>query len=405
MVTKHSQELPVHYSTAKSGSGHVVLLTGSTGTLGTYILQQLLNDPRVTRVYALNRPSAGKDMWSRQSESLLDRGVNLTVLDSAKLELIEGDTTKADLGLNGELLNEIKSSLTTIIHNAWRLDFNLSLSSFESHVKGARHLVDLALSTSGPSPPQFIFTSTIGTLSNWCEPRAVPEEVIEDPAVALGNGYGQSKWVTERILLAAVEQRGLPATIWRVGQLSGSSTNGAWNTTDWVPIVAKSGAALGALPSSPQAKIDWLPTDVAARAIAESMHASLKRDERFRYLNLVHPSPTRWDSIFEAMSKLLGVPLIPFKDWVVKVEQESEQGGLGAADRVPAIKLLDFFRRISGSESADSEGSRPAARTGQTVYETNKAVQLSETLRNLPQVDEKDVGQWLEYWRKHGLFD
>ncbi|KZO93855.1 thioester reductase [Calocera viscosa TUFC12733] len=405
MANDYSQNLPPSLIGPKSDKGEVVLLTGSTGTLGSYILQQLLDDPRVTHIYALNRASAGKDVLSRQIESLVDRAVNTQVLDAPKLSLIEGDTTKPDLGLKEELLDEIKSSLTAVIHNAWRLDFNLALSSFQSHVKGTRNLVDLALSASGSVPAKLIFTSTIGTLSNWRESRAVPEEVITDPIVAVGNGYGESKWVTERVLLAAAEQRGLPTSIWRVGQLSGSSVNGAWNTTDWVPIIAKSSVTLGVLPSSPHGFIDWLPTDDAARAIVDSLHAPLEPDAKFRYLNLVHPNPTSWDAIFEAMSKELGVPLIPFQDWVARVEKESAAGGPSAAERIPAIKLQDFFHRLVSGGSPELGGGASTASTGQTQFDTTKAVQVSETLRTLPRLNEDDVGRWLQYWRKHGLFD
>jgi thioester reductase-like protein len=35
----------------------------------------------------------------------------------------------------------------------------------------------------------------------------------------------------------------------RVGQVSGSASSGAWNTTDWVPILVKSSLSLGILPS------------------------------------------------------------------------------------------------------------------------------------------------------------
>ena len=35
----------------------------------------------------------------------------------------------------------------------------------------------------------------------------------------------------------------------RVGQVAGSATTGAWNTTDWVPILVKSSVGMGMLPS------------------------------------------------------------------------------------------------------------------------------------------------------------
>jgi len=73
------------------------------------------------------------------------------------------------------------------------------------------------------------------------------EEPLDDPATPLGGGYGESKWVGEQILYRASKTTPLRPIIVRVGQISGG-INGAWHTTDWVPIIAKSSATLGCFP-------------------------------------------------------------------------------------------------------------------------------------------------------------
>lgn len=86
-----------------------------------------------------------------------------------------------------------------IIHNAWRLDFNLSVLSFEENIRGSRNLVDLALSG---TKSKFVFTSSIGTLKRAAaEPSAlkVPEEPISDPQISLASGYTASKYVVEKV--------------------------------------------------------------------------------------------------------------------------------------------------------------------------------------------------------------
>ena len=98
--------------------------------------------------------------------------------------------------------------MTIIIHNAWRLDFNLSLVSFEPNIKAIRNLVDLALDAKQRSTLRFVFTSTIGTAQTWDHTKgAFPEELQLDPSTAVGTGYGGSKYVCERVrsdLLVAV---------------------------------------------------------------------------------------------------------------------------------------------------------------------------------------------------------
>ena len=50
-------------------------------------------------------------------------------------------------------------------------------------------------------------------------------------------------------VLAKTHNNGLEATSLRVGQVSGSAASGAWNVTDWFPIIVKSSLALGTMPN------------------------------------------------------------------------------------------------------------------------------------------------------------
>lgn len=45
---------------------------------------------------------------------------------------------------------------------AWKVDFNLSIHSFQPDIKGARNLVDLAISSPYKTAPSILFVSSIG---------------------------------------------------------------------------------------------------------------------------------------------------------------------------------------------------------------------------------------------------
>jgi nucleoside-diphosphate-sugar epimerase len=90
--------------------------------------------------------------------------------------------------------------VTTIIHNAWRLDFNLSLASFEPAVRGTRNLLELAMQSSHAGHVRFLFTSSVAVSRSW--PRNAepfPEEPQADAQWAVGNGYGEAKYVCEQV--------------------------------------------------------------------------------------------------------------------------------------------------------------------------------------------------------------
>lgn len=87
-----------------------------------------------------------------------------------------------------------------IIHNAWRLDFNLSLASFEPHIRGTRNLIDISLSSA--HAVRFMFTSSVASAQGWDPIRGVFPEVVQlDAGVAVGGGYGEGKYVAERVSL------------------------------------------------------------------------------------------------------------------------------------------------------------------------------------------------------------
>jgi thioester reductase-like protein len=74
------------------------------------------------------------------------------------------------------------------------------------------------------------------------------EVELEDPAVAVGSGYAESKWVAERVLSrASAVVPALETVVVRVGQLAGGPT-GAWNANEWFPAIVRSGPLLGCLP-------------------------------------------------------------------------------------------------------------------------------------------------------------
>jgi len=87
-----------------------------------------------------------------------------------------------------------------IIHNAWRLDFNLSLASFESNVRSTRKLIDFARAGPHASSTRFLFTSSVASAQSWDRAKGpFPEGVVEDAGVAVGSGYGEGKYVSERV--------------------------------------------------------------------------------------------------------------------------------------------------------------------------------------------------------------
>ncbi|KAJ7782239.1 putative aminoadipate reductase [Mycena maculata] len=374
----------------------VVLLTGSTGNLGSQILSSLLKDDRVTKVYAFNRPS-GRTLTERHLDIFKQRGLDTSLLTSPKLVFVEARMDQRDFGLKADLYEEVRNSVTLIIHNAWMLDFNVVLASFEPYILGTRHLIDLALS--GPHAPRFIFTSSIASARSWDPSRGpCPEDILNDTSVAMG-GYGQSKYVVEQILAKSA----LTSTSVRISQVCGALPKGAWATSDWVPILIKTSVTLGHLPLA-DGLVSWIDFETAAQAMMDVAFISSKDSGGApNVLNLVHPRPVSWNFVITCIRDVLlkerngskDLKLVRFPDWYKKLH---EAGGGHVQENLPGLKLLDFFRHL-----ADSSVGSTDAEFGGISFSTNKMRSLSPVADEARSITEENVEAWVDYWRASGF--
>ncbi|KIK59187.1 hypothetical protein GYMLUDRAFT_44941 [Collybiopsis luxurians FD-317 M1] len=401
MIEKYSQGLDVPPPISKidfTGQSHHVLLTGSTGNIGAELLAGLVLADSVQRVYALNRPSSsGVSIVDRHRTRFEDKGLDVSILSSPKIVFLESEISDDHLGLPQDVLRELRSNLTVVIHNAWKLDFNLSLSSFESHIRGARSLINLARTSRQSSNIRFLFTSSIASTQSWDTSKGLyPEEVVMDAKYAVGSGYGESKYVTERILARS----GLQATSFRIGQVAGGEPNGAWATTDWLPILVKSSLTLNKLPDA-HGFVSWVPMDAVTQALLDTVFLANAAPIA---VNIVHPNPTSWSTVMQHIRQALirekglspnAIPLIPIQQWISDIEQHSNN----PSDDLPALKLLEFFKNVAKADDPSNRGE--SMRTTPLKLENVKAV--SPRMRKLEPLAETTADQWVKYWIRSGM--
>ncbi|KXH32117.1 hypothetical protein CSAL01_04209 [Colletotrichum salicis] len=246
---------------------------GVTGGLGAHFLGQLAALPTVSSVWAPVRAPDDAAASSRIAASLASRGISLTPLLQSKIVPLSCDLGLPNFGLGSARLADLKSKLTTVIHSAWAVNFNIPVQSFEDqHIKAVHNLIELCQSVETPNPARFFFCSSISASGASPRPGNVPEGPVSTPAWAQGTGYAQSKWVSEHITRNANRSAGTPARVLRIGQFVGDSKVGEWNTTEGIPLMIQMAVTLGALPSLDE-EMTWLPADHAVTAILELVNA------------------------------------------------------------------------------------------------------------------------------------
>lgn len=95
--------------------GYTILITGTTGAIGSNTLTELHKTPNVTRIVVLARKSTAS-IFVREKKILEDRGLDSSIVDSSKITLLEGDPALPGFGLGDDVLFELKSSITDILH-------------------------------------------------------------------------------------------------------------------------------------------------------------------------------------------------------------------------------------------------------------------------------------------------
>ncbi|KAK7470222.1 hypothetical protein VKT23_001657 [Stygiomarasmius scandens] len=373
-----------------ANDGKVVLMTGSTGGVGAHILHRLLEDPTVKKVYALIRKGS-VDISTKQVDAFVERGVDVELIHSEKLTLLEANLSKEKFGLQESAFEDVKSSVTHIIANAWRVDFNIGLSSFESDIKGLRYMVDLALATNS----LLVFISSIGVFQRfmYAKKRPFPEEHL--PAeVASGGGYAQGKWVSEQIMQNAASTAGLRSIVVRLGQACGSP-NGSWNSKEWLPALVRSAPYLGCIADDDRL-MSWIPADMAARAIRDFLNVpETETTGKTSIAHLIHPRPVRWSTLARLIASRLKVDVVPFAQWIEKLEHAGQMDQ-DAEKKISALRILPFYKAIA---SAFEESGLEAFSLAEIEIENAK--RLSSTLSdpNVPQLGEEHVDRWLSYWQ------
>ena len=146
------------------------------------------------------------------------------------------------------------------------MNFNQKLKAFEFD---CIHDTFNLLKFAGRCGIQFHFVSSIASGGSGVL-KVVEEEPLPRRAnVALPQGYGQSKYVAEHLCWAAMDLLGVPVNVYRLGQISGDTQNGVWNSTEMASMMIYAGA--GQLKKLPDMGDDlrWLPVDVCSASLVE----------------------------------------------------------------------------------------------------------------------------------------
>jgi thioester reductase-like protein len=320
-----------------------VLLTGATGFLGGYLLDELLR--RTTaRVHCLVRCQDEREGLRRIRENH-KRYLSWPRKAADRIVVVPGDLERPLLGLGEERFAELADSLDAIIHNGAWVNFSYTYDQLRAaNLTGTEEILRLSCRGARPIPVHHV--STYGIWGIPAHGRAV---IAEDDDIAeagrLATGYVQTKWAAEQLVRLGRE-RGIPIDLYRPGRILGDSRTGAALTTHFTTRVIKGCIQLGLVPRL-DLKIEMTPVDYVASALVAIVGGATRHGGTTYHL--INGRKMAFAELAEVLSARWPVRAVPVEQWWAALracygEQENELH--------PVMDVVEQFI-VGGEEAVD----------------------------------------------------
>ncbi|KAI0045302.1 alpha-aminoadipate reductase Lys1p [Auriscalpium vulgare] len=308
-----------------------VFLTGATGFLGAFILHDLLSrESRVRKVICLVRASSEAYALERLRQGAIDRGIwDEAWVRTARLEVAVGDLDRDLFGLDSISWKRVTNECDVIIHNGALVHWVYPYERLRSvNVIGTLTAIDFASTGKQKSLVFVSSTSVIDTdhyvrLSETTSrggSGGVPEnDDLEGARLSLKTGYGQSKWVSEKLLLEA-GKRGLHGHIIRPGYVVGASETAVTNTDDFIWRLVKGCIQLGLVPDINNT-VNMVPVDHVALCVVAATLTPLP-NAAMSVLHVQARPPPTYNDILSSLDKYgFATQQCDYLIWRRKLEQ------------------------------------------------------------------------------------
>jgi thioester reductase-like protein len=317
-----------------------VFITGGTGFVGAYLIDELLRDPTIS-VHCLVRAATPEEGRRRLAANLRRYGLYRPELDS-RMHIVLGDLTEPLLGLSQAAFESLAARIDSIVHSAAWVNFVYPYQMLKpTNVASTETILRLAIADA-PRPIQVHYISTLGVIMSTGYGRITPvtESIPLTHANDLLNGYEQTKYVSDRMVWTAMTERGIPAAIYRPPLVSGPSSGAYQKTDEFLPQLLKGCIQLGAWPAL-DTLFEIAPIDFVVKSI---VHIARQP----RWLNkayfVLHPA-SRTAADYIEWHRSFGFPArgLPWDVW----KRELLNLGTERLRRNALFPFVDFIRALS----------------------------------------------------------
>jgi len=324
-----------------------IFLTGCTGFVGAYLLEELLAKQDCT-IYCLVKAATVEQARARIRRSR--EYYALAPYEDGRVVPVLGDFSQPNFGLPPSRFDELCSIIDSVIHNGASTNLFYNYEALKTaNVDGTKEVLRFACLKRLKSVN---YVSTVSVFTN----RDTELDEYSDIASQrhrYDSGYNATKWVAERLVLQARE-RGLPCNIYRLGRVMGHSETGIVKSDDYIYSALLIALSVNQLPRELTSfEVDIVPVDYVARAI---VRLSSCHPEGGRVYHLFNPKGISIDDFILLLEQGLErkVERVDFDEWVENIRISY---ATAKPDEVPVfVKSLDLLPHDRPSSMFPSPG-------------------------------------------------
>lgn len=368
-----------------------ILLTGATGFLGAFLLQELLQQTQA-ELYCLVRASHLEE-GRQKIITNLERYMLWSNELSSRIIPVLGDLSQPLLGLTKDRFQALANKLDRIYHCGAFVNLIYPYTALRStNVLGTQEILRLAC-LGKTTPVHFISTIDVFQSPAYFDLDILRENEPLNYGQDLDKGYAQTKWVAEHLIREAY-LRGLPICIYRPGMLTGHSQTGSTQTNDLMSRIIKGMIQLGIAPEL-KYWVNMTPVDFASKAL---VHLSSQPESFGKTFHIVNPQALPWEKLIDQIRSFgYDMRSIPHEEWKTEL-----------------LKLDKFTdNALSPMLSLFTEQHPKTQKTYlETFLLTAKSFDCQNTLEGLsktpiacPSIDTKLLNVYLSYFQKVGFLE
>ncbi len=306
-INKIVNEFTKEVECKKLENKYSILLTGATGFFGCHLLIELLKDyKKINKIFCIIRPRkniTGKERLLKKIEFYF--GNQYEKLFEDYVEVIEGEISEKGFLLDNKTYSNLQKNVDIVIHSAANVNHYGKYSNFEkSNIIATQNIIDFCKGFD----IQLHYISTMTVSGNYLLKQKNKIIEFDENSFYIGqnfeqNVYSKSKLIAESKIIENINQ-GLDATIYRLGDLTGRYTDGAFQENidkNAIYLRLKSIIEIGYIPNTIlENKLEFSPVDYAATAVKNIIWSDNCKN---RIFNVYNPNMISTKDILKIMNK------------------------------------------------------------------------------------------------------